>query len=57
MPNIFNEKGLSVNNALDFRDMLTKEATIAFADKLDGAELRADDSSVQVARLTINSIH
>lgn len=55
MPNIFNEKGLSVNNALDFRDMLTKEATIAFADKLDGAELRADDSSVLGRLLTIVS--
>ena len=55
MPNIFNEKGLSVNNALDFRDMLTKEATIAFADKLDGAELRVDDSSVLGRILTILS--
>lgn len=46
MSNIFNEKGLSVNNALDFRDMLSKEASIAFADKLGERQLRADDSSV-----------
>lgn len=46
MPNIFDEKGLSVNNASDFRQMLNDEAQIAFADKLDGRELRLDDSSV-----------
>ena len=46
MPNIFDEKGISVNNALDFRRMLNEEASVAFADKLDGKELKLDDSSV-----------
>lgn len=46
MPNRFDDKGIVVQGVNDFRRDLVDAAKVAFADKLEGRELRADDSSV-----------
>ena len=46
MPNIFNEKGIIVKGIDDFRKDMADAAKIAFADKLNGKELRVDNSSM-----------
>lgn len=46
MPNIFNEKGIMVQGIDSFRSDMSEAAQIAFADKLDGKELKVDNSSV-----------
>lgn len=46
MPSIFNESGITTKSIDEFRSDMADSAKVAFADKLDGRELRADDSSV-----------
>lgn len=46
MPSIFNESGITTKSIDEFRSDLADSARVAFADKLDGKELRVDDSSV-----------
>jgi uncharacterized phage protein gp47/JayE len=46
MSNIFDEKGIIVQGIDDFRSEMANTAKVAFADKLDGKELRTDDSSI-----------
>lgn len=46
MPNIFNERGLIPQGYDDFRRDMSQAAKVVFADKLEGKELRVDDSSM-----------
>lgn len=46
MPSIFNESGITTKSIDEFRSDMANSAKVAFADKLDGRALRADDSSV-----------
>jgi len=46
MPNIFDDKGIKIQGIDDFRRGMVQSAKVSFADKLDGKELRADDSSM-----------
>lgn len=46
MPNVFDERGIVIQGIDDFRRDMAETAKIAFADKLDGKELRVDDSSM-----------
>lgn len=46
MPNIFDDKGVVIQGLDDFRRDMVKDAKVRFADKLNGKELRADDSSI-----------
>lgn len=46
MPSIFNESGITTKSIDEFRSDMADSAKVAFADKLDGRALRADDSSV-----------
>ena len=46
MPSIFNDSGITTKTIGEFRQGMVDSAKVAFADKLDGRELRADDSSV-----------
>lgn len=46
MPNIFDERGVIVKGIDEYRKDMSDSAKIAFADKLDGKELRVDDSSM-----------
>lgn len=46
MPNIFDEKGLITQGFDDYRLEMSKVAKVAFSDKLNGKELRVDDSSM-----------
>lgn len=46
MPAIFNDEGIVVKGLDETRKSMSDEASIKFADKLDGKPLRADDSSV-----------
>lgn len=46
MPNVFDERGIVIQGIDDFRRDMANTAKISFADKLDGKELRVDDSSM-----------
>ena len=46
MPSVFNESGITTKSIDEFRSDMADSAKVAFADKLDGRALRADDSSV-----------
>lgn len=46
MSNTFDESGVVIQGLDDFRKDMSDAAKIAFADKLDGKELRVDDSSM-----------
>lgn len=46
MPNVFDERGVIIQGIDEFRKDMSDAAKIAFADKLDGKELRVDDSSM-----------
>ena len=46
MPNRFDERGVIIQGIDDFRKGMSDAAKVAFADKLDGKELRVDDSSM-----------
>ena len=46
MPNVFDERGVVIQGIDDFRNDMALAAKVAFADKLDGKELRVDDSSM-----------
>ena len=46
MPNFFDEVGFKSKGYNEVRNELAETAKIAFADKLDGKQLRIDDSSV-----------
>lgn len=46
MPNVFDERGVVIQGIDDFRNDMAVAAKVAFADKLDGKELRVDDSSM-----------
>ncbi|CAH1193286.1 Baseplate wedge protein [Psychrobacter phage D'Alembert] len=46
MPNVFDERGIIIKGIDEFRKEMSDSAKIAFADKLDGKELRVDDSSM-----------
>lgn len=46
MPNVFDERGVIIKGIDEFRKEMSDSAKVAFADKLDGKELRVDDSSM-----------
>lgn len=46
MSNTFDESGVVIQGLDDFRKDMSDAAKVAFADKLDGKELRVDDSSM-----------
>lgn len=46
MPNMFDERGIIIQGIDDFRSDMSEAAKIAFSDKLDGKELRLDNSSM-----------
>lgn len=46
MPTVFDERGIIIQGLDDFRKDMSDAAKITFADKLDGKELRVDDSSM-----------
>lgn len=46
MPNVFDERGVVIQGIDEFRRDMSEAARVAFSDKLDGRELRVDDSSV-----------
>ena len=46
MPNIFNERGIIPQGYDDFRRDMSERAKVIFADKLNGKQLRVDDSSM-----------
>ena len=46
MPSLFNESGYTTKSIDDFRSDMVNSAKVAFADKLQGRDIRADDSSV-----------
>ena len=46
MPNLFDERGIITQGIDDFRKDMSESAKITFSDKLDGRELRLDDSSM-----------
>ena len=46
MPNVFDERGIITQGIDEFRREMSEAAKVAFSDKLDGRELRVDDSSV-----------
>lgn len=46
MPNLFDERGIVIQGMDDFRRDMSNAAKVAFADKLNGKELRVDDSSI-----------
>lgn len=46
MPNIFDEKGIITQGIDDYRSDMSDRAKVLFADKLNGKQLRVDDSSM-----------
>lgn len=46
MPNVFDERGVIIKGLDEYRKDMSDTAKVAFADKLDGKELRVDDSSM-----------
>lgn len=46
MENIFDDRGIIVMGLDDFRNEMAETAKVKFADKLDGKQLRLDDSSM-----------
>lgn len=56
MPSIFNESGITTRSIDEFRSDMVDAAKVAFADKLDGRPLRADDSSVLGRILSVVSL-
>ena len=46
MPNIFDERGVIIQGIDSFRKDMSDAAKVVFANKLDGKELRVDDSSM-----------
>lgn len=46
MPNVFDERGVIIQGIDEFRKEMSDTAKVLFADKLNGKELRVDDSSM-----------
>lgn len=46
MPNVFDERGVITQGIDDFRNDMSETAKVVFADKLEGKQLRTDDSSM-----------
>lgn len=46
MPNVFDERGVIIKGLDEYRKDMSDTAKVYFADKLDGKELRVDDSSM-----------
>lgn len=46
MPNVFDEKGVVVKGIDEFRSDMADTANVIFSDKLDGRQLKTDDSSI-----------